>query len=208
MAEFNRRELKKIFEAAEIEVPKDVLGQLCDLHADSSDGMGDTIKELKKQLSEAQRERDEAIEKAPKDGEETVSKAVYDKLKGEFDTYKQGVEEKETTSKKREAARELLKAAGISEKRLDSVLRVYNVDGMELDENGKAKDADKRTEDIKKEWADFIVSSRVRGADTANHPNNTGGGMSKAEIVKIKDPTERRAAIAANMELFEKGNDE
>ena len=209
MAEFTRKELKKIFEAADIEVPKDVLGQLCDLHTESSEDSGTTIKDLKKQLKTAEDERDEALKKVPKDGEETVSKQAYDDLKSEYDGYKTEVEAKETKAKKSTAVRELLAEAGVSEKRLDSILRVYNMDGVELDADGKIKDADKHTEGIKKDWADFIVTSRKRGAKIDNPPGGNGGGtMSKADIVKIKDPAERRAAIAQNMDLFEKGNDE
>ena len=209
MAEFTRKELKKIFEAAEIEVPKDVLGQLCDLHTESSEESGTTIKDLRKQLKTAEDERDEALSKIPKDGEETVSKQAYDDLKEEFDTYKSGVEEKETTAKKSAAVRELLKEAGVSKKRLDAVLRVYDMDSVELDKDGKIKDAEKHTEGVKKDWSDFIVTSHKKGANIDNPPGGGGGGtMSKADIAKIKDPVERRAAIAQNMDLFEKGSDE
>ena len=34
---------------------------------------------------------------------------------------------------------------------------------------------------------------------------NTGGGMTKDQIMGIKDASERQAAIAANMHLFGKG---
>ena len=208
MAEFTRKALKKIFDAAEIEVPKDVLGQLCDLHTDSSDDAGTTIKELQRDLKKAERERDEALEKVPKEGEETVSKKSYDDLKAEYDSYKSDVEAKETAAKKSAAVRELLKEAGIS-KRVDTVLRVYDMNGVELDKDGKVKDAEKHIEGIKKDWADFIVTEKKKGAKIDNPPGgNGGGGMTKAEIVKIKDPVERRAAIAQNMDLFEKGNDE
>ena len=53
MAEFDRAALRKIFEGAEIEVPKDVLGQICDLHTSSMDGLPETIKELKGKLKVA-----------------------------------------------------------------------------------------------------------------------------------------------------------
>lgn len=209
MAEFTRKELKKIFEAAEIEVPKDVLGQICDLHTESSDDAGTTIKDLRRDLKKAERERDEAIEKLPKEGEETVSKKSYDDLKSEYETYKSTVEEKESTEKKQAAVRELLKSAGVSEKRLDAVLRVYDLDGVELDENGKIKDEADRIKSIKTDWSDFIVKNRQDGAHLDNPPGGGGGGgMSKTDIAKIKDPVERRNAIAQNMGLFEKGNDE
>ena len=59
---------------------------------------------------------------------------------------------------KEAAYREILKAAGVSEKRIDSVIRVSDIDGIELGEDGKVKDAEKLTNSVKSEWADFIVT--------------------------------------------------
>ena len=50
MADFDRKSLRKIFADAEIDVPKDVLGQICSLHTDSLDGLNDTVKDLKMTL--------------------------------------------------------------------------------------------------------------------------------------------------------------
>ena len=70
---------------------------------------------------------------------------------------------------------------GGSEKRIDAVLKVSNVDGIEL-EDGKIKDADKLTENIKTEWADFIVTTQQKGANPANPPANNGKTYSMADI--------------------------
>ena len=103
MAEFTRKELKKIFEAAEIEVPKDVLGQICDLHTSSNEDLTDSVKSLKADLEKAEQERDEFKAKAPKDGEPTVLKAEYDKLQGDFENYKNEIKSKETRATKENA---------------------------------------------------------------------------------------------------------
>ena len=59
------------------------------------------------------------------------------------------------------------------------------------------------TKKIKDEWSGFIVERREDGADVKNPPNKTGAKkMTKDEIMAIKDGKERRAAIAANPELF------
>ena len=123
MAEFDRAALRKIFEGAEIEVPKDVLGQICDLHTSSMDGLPETIKELKGKLKVAEQERDAAKAKVPVDGEETISKAEYDKLKGEFDQYKNDVQEKETKAAKEAAYRAILKDANLSEKGIEKAVK-------------------------------------------------------------------------------------
>lgn len=101
----------------------------------------------------------------------------YNTIKGEFDTYKTDVETKATKNAKETAYRQLLLDAGISEKRIASVLKVSDVDAVELDKDGKIKDSDKLAESVKSEWADFITTTHTQGADTKNPPDNTGGDL-------------------------------
>ena len=184
MAEFDRKTLRKIFEDAEIEVPKDVLGQICTLHTTSNEDLTETVKALKADLEKAERERDDFKAKVPKDGVETVSKEDYDKLKQEYDDYKADISAKNTRTEKENAFRELLKSVGVSEKRLNAIIKVSDIDGLELDKDGKIKDAEKHSESVKSEWADFIETTTMRGANTANPPANSGGSgkMTKADI--------------------------
>ena len=176
MADFDRKSLRKIFEDAEIEVPKDVLGQICSLHTTSNEDLTESVKTLKADLEKAERERETYKAKAPKEGEETVSKEDYDKLKKEYDDYKADITAKTTRTEKENAFRELLKSAGVSEKRLNAIIKVSDIDGLELDKDGKIKNADKHTETVKTEWADFIETTTTRGANTANPPAGNGGG--------------------------------
>ena len=130
-------------------------------------------------------------------------KTKYDALKDDFDAYKKDITAKENKATRSNAYKELLKQAGISEKRLDTVLRVSDVESLEMGDDGKFKDSDKILENIKNEWADFITTKETHGADTATPPSNNGGGkMSKADIMKIKDTSERQKAIIENHELF------
>ena len=99
-------------------------------------------------------------------------KTKYEALKGDFDAYKGEQAKKETHNAKEKAYRELLKAVGVSEKRIDTVLKVSDVDSVELDEKGRIKEADTLTESVKTEWADFITTTSKKGADTANPPEN------------------------------------
>lgn len=129
-------------------------------------------------------------------------KTKYDALKEEFATYKSDISAKETKATRSNAYKELLKQAGVSEKRLDSVLKVSDIDSLEMGEDGKFKDADKLIESIKTEWADFITTTETRGAKTATPPKTTSVKMTKEEIMKIEDDGERQKAIAENHELF------
>ena len=204
MAEFDRAALRKIFEGAEIEVPKDVLGQICDLHTSSMDGLPETIKELKGKLKVAEQERDAAKAKVPVDGEKTISKAEYDKLKGEFDKYKTDVQEKETHNKKVEAYKAILKDANLSEKGIEKAVKYADWDKIELGEDGKLKGANDHIKAVREEWAEYVTTTTTTGAKTSTPPANNGGktGKTKEEIMAIRDPAVRQAEIAKNPEAF------
>ena len=127
----------------------------------------------------------------------------YNALKEEFNDYKKEITAKETKAAKTSAYKALLKEVGISEKRIDSVLKVTNLDDVELDENGKIKDSDKLKDGIKTEWEDFIVTTETKGADTEIPPKNNGGNtMTKEQIREIKDPIARQKAMLENKGLF------
>lgn len=131
-------------------------------------------------------------------------KVKYEATKQEFTNFKAEQAKKDTRTAKENAYRALLKEVGISEKRIDAVLRVSDVDGVELTDKGVIKGADKIAESIKVEWADFIVTTETKGVDTPNPPANTGGGhtMTKEQIMDIKDIGERQKAMIENSDLF------
>lgn len=189
----------------------DKIEQIIEEHTTIADRMNAEIEKYKADaevLPRVQRE----LEKAQADleaGKKDSWKVKYEAVKEEFEGYKSEQTKKETRAAKEAAYRTLLKQAGVSEKRLESVLKVSDVDSVELDEKGTIKGADKLTESIKSEWADFITTTSTKGADTANPPANRGGNaMTRDEIFKIKDATARQAAIKENINLFQKGVDD
>lgn len=197
---------RKMLKAMGIE--DDKIDQIIEAHTETVDGLkadlskyradAEALPDIQKQLEKAQAD----LEAGKKDS----WKIKYDAIKEEFDGYKNEQIKKETHAAKEKAYRDLLKRAGVSEKRLESVLRVSDVDGVELDDKGGVKDAEKLTENIKSEWADFIVTTEIRGANTANPPaNNPGGSMTKADIYKKDDhgryvmsASERQKALMEN----------
>lgn len=102
-------------------------------------------------------------------------KEKYEKEHSDFEKYKADVTAKETKQKKESAYKAILKDAGISEKRIDSIIKVSAIDEVELDDEGKIKDADKLKETLKTEWADFIVKEGTQGANTKTPPAGNGG---------------------------------
>ena len=160
----------------------------------------DSFKEDAEKLPTVQKELDEL--KATANGEDAY-KVKYDALKEDFEKFKKEQAEKETHAKKESAYRNLLAEVGISEKRINSVLRVSDVDAIELDDENKVKDADTLKKSIGEEWSDFIVTTEQKGVQTATPPTGSGKVYkSKDEIMAIKDAKERQNAIAENHEMF------
>ena len=100
----------------------------------------------------------------------------YNTIKGEYDTFKKDTESKAAKSAKENAYKQLLIDAGISDKRISTILKVSDLESIKLDKDGKIEDAEKLTESVKTEWADFIQTKHEEGAGTATPPGNDGKG--------------------------------
>lgn len=163
--------------------------QIIEAHTETVDALKeqrDSYKADAEKLQEVQRELDEL--KAAGDG---GYKEKYEAEHTAFEKYKADQTAKETRAAKESAVVAVLKAAGIPEKRIPSVLRVYDVDSVELDENGAAKNADSLTESAKIEWADFIPTTTTQGAPTVTPPDGTmttvdPGKMTMDEYIKYR----------------------
>ena len=188
-----------------LEIDGDKADQIIEAHTETIDGLrtsldaaqadANKLPEIQKQL-EAVHADWEAVKK-------DSYKVKYEAIKEDFDAYKADQAKKDTRTAKEAAYRALLKEAGVSEKRIEAVLKVSDVDGVELTDKGKIKGADKLTASIKDEWVDFIETTEVQGAQTPHPPANTGGSTTtKEQIMNIKDIGERHKAIAEHHELF------
>lgn len=138
----------------------------------------DQLDSIQKELNTAKQKLQEYENSDGKDSWKVkYDAAVEDKktLQQQFDDYKADIVAKELSAKKRSAYKELLKTAGISEKRIESVLKVSDVDAVELEEDGKIKGSDELTKTIQTEWADFIGTQQTQGAGVANPPAGDNG---------------------------------
>ena len=193
---------RKMLKAMGIEDEK--IDQIIDAHSETVDALKadrDTYKEDAGKLAAVQKELD-ALKAKGDDG----YKAKYEAEKAAHDALKADIAAKETKQAKTDAYRELLKGANIDEKRIATILRAEapTIDKIELDADGKIKNAEQYTESIKSDWADFIVTQSAKGANTATPPANGGAATTKTkeDILKIKDAGERQKAIAENPTLF------
>ena len=186
-------------------IEEDKVDEIIKAHTETVDALKeqrDAYKADAEKLPAVQKELDD-LKAAAEKGDKDPYKVKYEALKEDFDKFKNEQKEKETHAKKESAYRALLEEAGISEKRIASVLKVSDVDAIEFAEDGKVKDADTLKASIKQEWEDFIVTKDTQGAPTATPPAGSGKTYkSKDEIMAIKDVKERQDAIAENHELF------
>lgn len=160
----------------------------------------DEYKEKAEELKETKRELDDLKQKG---GDDAEWQKKYEALDKEYKEYKANEEAKATEQQVKDAYTKLLKENKISERQIDSILNVTKFSDMKLDKDGNLEGADKLTEVIKERYGGFIVATAKKGAKVETPP--AGGGTkyeSKADIMKIKDTTERRKAIAENAELF------
>ena len=193
---------RKMLKAMGIEDEK--IDQIIDAHSETVDALKadrDAYKEDAAKLAAVQKELDELKAKGD-DG----YKAKYEAEKAAHDALKADIAAKEIKKAKTDAYRELLKGANIDEKRIATILRAEapTIDKIELDADGKIKNAEQHTERIKSDWADFVVTQSAKGTNTATPPANGGAASTKTkeDILKIKDAGERQKAIAENPTLF------
>jgi len=193
---------------AALGIEADKIDEIITAHTETTEGLKkerDTYKEQVAQIEALTKERDDLktkVEGYEKDGS---YKEKYDKLNSEYNDYKTKITAKETRKAKEDAYRTLLNEAGVSDKYVATVMKVSDIDSLELDENGKCKEAEKLSESIKTEWGDFISKQETKGAKTPTPPKNDGKGntyKSKEEIMAIKDSVARQQAIAENPNLF------
>ena len=194
---------RKMLKAMSIDDEK--IDQIIEAHLETLNSIKDerdSYKEDAEKMADLQKELKELKDNA-KDESKNPWKAKFDELKDEYEQYKQNEAVKETKRTKENAYKQLLKECNVSDKRISSVLRVSDLESIELGEDGKIVNADELKKSIKKEWSDFIYSEGEKGAETPTPPTNTGGKKSKEEIMAIKDSVERQNAIAENLDLFQ-----
>ena len=196
---------RKFLSALGIEADK--VDEIINAHTETVDALKherDSYKADAEKLPEVQKELNSIKEQAAKNDGKNPFEVKYNAIKEEFENYKKEQTAKETKAKKADAYRAILKEAGVSEKRIDAVLRVSDIDGLKIDKDGAVEGKDALLESIKKDWSDFIVTQGTQGAKTPNPPANGGGKTykSKEEIYAIKDTAERQKAIYENRELF------
>lgn len=173
---------------AAMDIPAEKIDEIIQAHTETVTALKEQIDTLK---ADANKLPD--VEAKLKDAETKLKEAdsagwekKYTDLKSEYDGFKSDIETKKAKDAKETAYRKLLTDAGISEKRIAAVMKVSGptLESLKLNEDGTVQDAEKLSENVKKEWADFIVTEQVKGANPPTPPANNGGDIKQPSRAK------------------------
>lgn len=179
-------------------VSEEAIEEIITAHTDVTDDLKTQLKtaqDAQKQLGTITAERDD-LKKKLNDPAQANRVAELEKQIAEY-------QNRETTAQKRTALTALLEKIGIDKRGFARVLTATDLDTIEMD-GEKIKGADKLAESLKTEWSDLLTEPGATGKPPQTPPQNPGnGGMTKEQIMAIKDRDERRVAIAQHLDLFQ-----
>lgn len=199
MAKFTRAEIRNILGDA---CTEEIENRLVALHLGVVDPLKDDLTKYRadaEKLPGVQKELDDL--KAAGDG---GYKEKYEKEHSDFEAFKTDITAKESKSAKEKAVRAYFESKNITGANLDLAMRGCGEEMAALELDGeKIKDTKSLDALVDGAYKGLVSKQTVR-VDTGARFNGGGKPMTKDEIMQITDRAERRAAIAANMDLFRK----
>ena len=151
-------------------------------HTDTTDALKKERDEWKvkaETVDTLTRERDEALEKLSKAGD-------ANKVQKEFDDYKAGIEKEKLNAKKTAALVAAFETAGVKRESFrKAMLKGWDMEKVELDDNGAIKDMEGLTATVKQDYADFIATGEDKPLPPNNPPGGGGQAFTRADIEKM-----------------------
>lgn len=201
MAKFTRAEIRNILGEA---CTEEIENRLVALHLGVVDPLKDDLTKYKadaEKLPSVQKQLDDL--KAAGDG---GYKEKYEKEHSAFEAFKTDITEKESKAAKEKAVRAYFESKNITGANLDLAMRGCGEEMAALELDGEKIKDTKSLDALVDGTYKGLVSKQTVRVDTGARFNGGGKPMTKDEIMQITDRAERRAAIAANMDLFRKIN--
>nr|DAQ39179.1 MAG TPA: hypothetical protein [Caudoviricetes sp.] len=199
MAKFTRAEIRNILGDA---CTEEIENRLVALHLGVVDPLKDDLTKYKadaEKLSGVQKQLDDL--KAAGDG---GYKEKYEKEHSAFEAFKTDITAKESKAAKEKAVRAYFESKNITGANLDLAMRGCGEEMAALELDGEnIKDTKSLDALVDGTYKGLVSKSHVR-VDMGGRLNDGGKPMTKDEVMQITDRAERRAAIAANMDLFRK----
>ncbi len=187
---------RKFLKALGLEEEK--IEQIIDAHSETVTGLTAEIEKYKAnegKLAELQKELEDTKQKFDKFTPEKWAEfeAFNPSELEELRKFKTDTETAQAFAKKEAAAMKILSDKGFSEKAAKLILKAERetVDGIELDESGAVKNADKFFEPIGKNYADFVIKTEIGGAQAGNPPGD-----------KTQKPETLASAVAEKMGIL------
>ena len=189
-----REFIRKIAKESDVDLPKEFIDGVIAEHTTARNAYAE--EQVKAELAKQPAEKAVNV----KDSEE------YKTLEKSFNDYKAEVAAKETKAAKETAYRAILKDANLSEKGIEKAIKYAEWDKIELETDGKLKNATDHIKSAKEEWAEYVTTTTTTGAKTTNPPVNNGGAkLTKEDIYKkdengryVMSTSERQKALAEN----------
>lgn len=175
---------------------------IIEAHTDTVDGLKADVSKYKadaEKLPSVQKQLDD-LKAAGDNG----YKEKYEKEHSAFETYKSDVTAKESKAAKEKAVRAYFESKNITGANLDLAMRGCGEEMAALELDGEKIKDTKALDALVDGTYKGLVSKQTVRVDTGARFNGGGNPMTKDEIMRITDRAERRAAIAANMDLFRK----
>ena len=199
MAKFTRAEIRNILGEA---CTEEIENRLVALHLGVVDPLKDDLTKYKadaEKLPGVQKELDDL-----KEAGDGGYKEKYEKEHSAFEAFKTDITAKESKAAKEKAVRAYFESKNITGANLDLAMRGCGEEMAALELDGeKIKDTQALDALVDGTYKGLVSKQTVR-LDTGARFNGGGKPMTKDEIMQITDRAERRAAIAANMDLFRK----
>ncbi len=199
MAKFTRAEIRNILGDA---CTEEIENRLVALHLGVVDPLKDDLTKYKadaEKLPSVQKQLDDL--KAAGDG---GYKEKYEKEHSDFEAFKTDITAKESKAAKEKAVRAYFESKNITGANLDLAMRGCGEEMAALELDGEKIKDTKSLDALVDGTYKGLVSKQTVRFDTGARFNGGGKPMTKDEIMQITDRAERRAAIAANMDLFRK----
>lgn len=190
---------RKMLEA--MGVDEKAIDQIIDAHIEVVNGLKDKLKTAEENAGKYA----DAV-KELEDLKKGDYKARYEKEHKEYEDYKKSVTAKETKAAKEAAVKAYFEGKNITGKNLEIAIRGSRdeIEALELDSNNNIKDTKSLDALVAGTFAGLVVSQQKQGAPKTTPPGGgTPGALTRQDIMKIKDTTERQKAWA---EYLEKGN--
>lgn len=146
------------------------IDQIIESHTDVTDALKKERDEFREQAAKVPilEKQIEDMSAIPNDSDEW--KAKYEEEHQAFEAYKVQIEADKAKSEKAELYRSLLREIGIEDKRIDAILKVTDLESIEVSE-GELSNRESLAEKAKDEWSEFIPQTRVDPAHVETPPN-------------------------------------